>query len=283
MTLKTRAKKSAALKPNPYEPVAARLMEVITETPTIKTFLLEPPEPMPFRAGQFVQLTLPGVGEAPFTPSSSPYRPERIETTVLRTGTVTDRLHEVPVGTTLGLRGPFGKGYPIEKLAGKEVLIVGGGVGLAPLRALILALLERDCGTRRVSIKYGARAPEELLFRRSFDDWRRHPKVDVTETVDREASGWAGRVGLVTTLLENLDLDITNCYAFSCGPEIMLRFVTLKLLEKGFAPEQIYLSMNRKMSCGIGKCGRCNIGPIYLCKDGPDVCYAEVKDYPNLF
>jgi len=274
---------SAALKPNPYEPVPAGLVEVIQETPTIKTFVLEPPEPMSFRAGQFVQLTLPGVGEAPFTPSSSPYRPERIEVTVLKTGKVTDRLHQAPVGTTLGLRGPFGKGYPIEKLADKEVLIVGGGVGLAPLRSLILALLEKDRGTRRVSIKYGARVPEELLYRKSFEDWRSRPNVDVTETVDREAPGWAGRVGLVTTLLEEPEVDIANCYAFSCGPEIMLRFVTLKLLEKGFEPEQIYLSMNRKMSCGIGTCGRCNIGPIYLCKDGPDVCYADVKDYPNLF
>jgi len=274
---------SSALKPNPYEPVAAKLVEVIEETPTIKTFVLEPPEPMAFRAGQFVQLTLPGVGEAPFTPSSSPYQPERIEVTVLRTGKVTDRLHDVAVGTTLGLRGPFGKGYPIEKLAGKEVLIVGGGVGLAPLRALILALLQKDCGTRRVSIKYGARSPEELLYHGSYDDWRGRPSVDVAETVDREAPGWSGHVGLVTTLLDELDVATANCYAFSCGPGIMLRFVTLKLLEVGFQPEQIYLSMNRRMSCGIGKCGRCNIGPIYLCKDGPDVCYADVKDYPNLF
>lgn len=274
---------SAALRPNPYEPVPARLVEVIQETPTIKTFVLEPSQPMPFRAGQFVQLTLPGVGEAPFTPSSSPYRPERIEVTVLKTGRVTDRLHEVEPGATLGLRGPFGKGYPIEKLTGKEVLIVGGGVGLAPLRALILALIERDRGTRRVSIKYGARAPEELLYRSSFEEWRRRPNVDVTETVDREAPGWSGRVGLVTMLLEELDVEVADSYAFSCGPGIMLRFVTLKLLEVGYRPEQIYLSMNRKMSCGIGKCGRCNIGPIYLCKDGPDVCYAEVKDYPDLF
>ncbi len=274
---------SAALKPNPYEPVPAKLVEVVEETPTIKTFVLEPPEPMPFRAGQFVQLTLPGVGEAPFTPSSSPYKPERIEVTVLRTGKVTDRLHDIETGATLGLRGPFGKGYPIDKLAGKEVLIVGGGVGLAPLRALILALLEKDCCTKRVSIKYGARTPEELLYHGSFDDWRGRPNVDVTETVDREAAGWSGRVGLVTTMLEDPDVDIANCYAFSCGPGIMLRFVTLKLLEVGFPPEQIYLSMNRRMSCGIGKCGRCNIGPIYLCKDGPDVCYADVKDYPNLF
>jgi len=268
---------------NPYEPVPVRLVEVIQETPTIKSFVLQPAEPMPFRAGQFVQLTLPGVGEAPFTPSSSPYHPERIEVTVLKTGKVTDMLHQVEVGATLGLRGPFGKGYPIEKLAGKEVIIVGGGVGLAPLRALILALIEKDRGTRRVSIKYGARTPDELLFRESFDDWRGRANVDVTVTVDREAPGWTGNVGVVTVLLEEPDIDIPNCYAFSCGPGVMLRFVTLKLLEKGFQPEQIYLSMNRKMSCGIGKCGRCNIGPIYLCKDGPDVCYAEVKDYPNLF
>jgi len=268
---------------NVYAPATAVLDDVIVETPTIRTFVLRPAEPMPFRAGQFVQLTVPGVGEAPFTPSSSPLEPDRLEVTVLRTGRVTEALHRVAPGTELGLRGPFGKGYPIEKLRGSEVLLVGGGVGLAPLRSLILAMLADMGQFKRLSIKYGARTPDELLYRRAYDDWRRHERVDFAETIDTPAPGWTGHVGLVTTLLDDVDVDIANSYAISCGPAIMLKFVTQRLLGLGYQPEQIYLSMNRRMSCGIGKCGRCNIGPYYLCKDGPDMCYARIKDYPNVF
>lgn len=270
---------------NPYEIQMSSLAEVIDETPTIKTFVFEPRESIRFRAGQFVQVTMPGLGEAPFTPSSSPYEPERLAVTVLKTGLVTDRMHDCKAGDVLGLRGPFGKGYPIEKLAGKDVLVVGGGVGLAPLRALILALLHDLGPIHRMSVKYGAREPAELLYRDQYDAWTAHDKVDMAVTVDRGDDTWRGSVGLVTTLLEKgkLDVDVANTVAFSCGPGIMLKFVTAKLLEVGFKPEQIYLSMNRRMSCGIGKCGRCNIGPYYLCKDGPDMNYAQIMGYANVF
>jgi len=268
---------------NAYVPRPAKLVEVIDETPTIKTLIVEPDEPLAFRAGQFVQLTIPGVGEAPFTPSSSPSQPERIAVTILRTGTLTDRFHECSVGQTLGLRGPFGKGYPIDKAEGKEILVVGGGVGLAPLRALILAMLERMKKVKRMSIKYGARCAEELLFRDQFDQWTKHGKVDFTCTIDNPQKGWSGNTGVVTTLLRSVDVDKPNTYVFVCGPSIMLKFVTLALEEEGFSADQIYLSMNRRMSCGMGLCGRCNIGPYYLCKDGPDMNYALIKDYPNVF
>ena len=253
------------------------------ETPTIKTVVLRPTPPVTFRAGQFVQLTLPGMGEAPFTPSSSPFEPERLEVTILRTGRVTEALHAVKPGEFLGVRGGFGKGYPIDKLDGKDVLVVGGGVGLAPLRALILALFHDMSRVNRMVILYGARAPEELLYRRLHDEWSKKPKTQMHVTIDRPAPGWTGHTGVVTTLFDSLDVDIANTTVFSCGPEIMLKFATLGLLEKGFKPEQIYLSMNRRMSCGIGKCGRCNIGPYYLCKDGPDMNYAKIMNYPNVF
>ncbi len=268
---------------NPYAPNPAELAEVIEETPTIKTLVVRPAEPMGFKAGQFVQLTLPGVGEGPFTPSSSPLEPERIAITILKTGVLTDRLHECKPGETLGLRGPFGKGYPVDELDGMEVLVVGGGVGLAPLRALIYALLARlDC-LKRVSIKYGARCKDELLYARQYDEWAGTEKVDFTCTIDRPEPGWDGRTGVVTTLLKDLDIDRSNSKVFVCGPSVMLKFTTYALLDEGFSPEQVYLSMNRRMSCGMGKCGRCNIGPYYLCKDGPDVKYALIKDYPNVF
>ena len=274
-----------AVEANPYAPQVARLSRVIDETPTIKTFCFDLEQPLEFRAGQFVQLGVPGLGEAPFTPSSSPLEPGHLEVTVLRTGGVTERLHRMGEGDVCTLRGPYGKGYPIEKLEGKDVVVVGGGVGLAPLRALIYVLLSMTDRLNKVAIKNGARESAELLFRRQYDEWADHDKVSFEMTIDAPEPGWAGHVGVVTTVLENLpnEVNVPNSYAFSCGPEIMLRFVTFALLEKGFQPEQIYLSMNRRMSCGIGKCGRCNIGPYYLCKDGPDMCYAQIKDYPNVF
>jgi len=268
---------------NPYLPVEAELLDVVEETPTIKTFVLRPSQPIPFRAGQFMQLTLPGLGEAPFTPSSSPYEKERMEITILETGRVTDALHNLQPGVSLGLRGPFGKGYPVDKFIGKEVLIVGGGVGLAPLRSLLYYLFQNLDKFKRFSIKYGARMPEELCYHKLYPQWEKLKKVDLTVTIDVPAPGWKGRVGLVTTLLDELDIDLKNSYVVSCGPEIMLKFVTYKLIDIGFAPEQIYLSMNRNMSCGVGKCGRCIIGKYFLCKDGPDMCYADIKDIPGVF
>ncbi len=268
---------------NPYQPIETILLEVITETPTIKTLVLKPNEPIPFRAGQFMQLTCPGMGEAPFTPSSNPRDADIQTITILKTGKVTDQLHECRAGDTLGLRGAFGKGYPIDKFYDKNILLVGGGVGLAPLRALIYALFNEIDRFKRISIKYGARSPEELLFKNEFKRWQQMDRVDFTATVDRASNGWQGPVGVVTTLLDDLDLDIANAYVVSCGPPIMLRYVTLKCLDLGFKPAQIYLSMNRKMSCGVGVCGRCNIGPYYLCKDGPDMCYEKIKDYDNVF
>lgn len=268
---------------NPYMPVSGTVVKVIMETPTIKTLVVKPEHEIPFKSGQFMQLTMPGVGEAPFTPSSSPNRLETLNFTILNAGTVTEKLHQLREGDLVGLRGPFGKGYPVEKLAGKEVLVVGGGCGLAPLRSLLYILFDTIDRFKKVSIKYGAKSPADLVYRDSFAQWGSIRKVSFTPTVDVGAAGWYGHVGVVTTILDDLDVSVDDSYAVVCGPEIMLKFVTFKLQEKGYRPEQIYLSMNRRMSCGTGKCGRCNVGPYYLCKDGPDMNYALIKDYPNVF
>jgi len=274
---------------NVYRPMAAELLEVIPETPTICTFRIKPERPLPFKTGQFVQLTVPGLGEAPFTPSSSPAVDDLLDITVLRTGTVTNVLHELSPGAELGLRGPFGKGYPTDKMKGGNVLVVGGGVGLAPLRSLLYYLFEHPDDFQQVTIKYGARDPSELLYRREYDDWRERKNISLDLTVDARPAMpvaddvWVENVGVVTTLLRDVDLDLSQTYAVSCGPQIMLRFVTQSCLELGLRPDQVYLSMNRKMSCGIGKCGRCNIGPYYLCKDGPDICYDKIKDCKDAF
>ncbi|MHC4787882.1 MAG: FAD/NAD(P)-binding protein, partial [Planctomycetota bacterium] len=248
---------------NVYKPIRAELLAVQAETPTIKTFRIAPEEPVEFRAGQFVQLTVPGVGEAPFTPSSSPSVRDEMEITILRTGAVTDALHELNGEAVLGVRGPFGKGYPTDKMKGSNVLVVGGGVGLAPLRSLLHHVFENLDDFQRVAICYGARNPSELLYRDSFEQWAARPRVSVDVSVDVPDETWQGNVGVVTTLLKDFDFDIADTYVVSCGPLIMLRFVTLTCLNAGFEAEQIYLSMNRKMSCGFGKCGRCNIGPFY--------------------
>lgn len=265
---------------NDFVPVPAILEHVVVETPTIKTFVLRPAEPLSFRAGQFVQLYVPGVGEAPFTPSSSPSEAERLEVTVLAAGRVTAALHALHAGAEIGIRGPFGRGYPLRKLEGREVVVVGGGVGLAPLRSLLHTLFECPGLAHRVSIKYGARSPEELCFRRQHAEWAARRGVDFVPTIDRPASGWSGRVGLVTTLLDGMDVDAKEACAVCCGPEVMLKFVARKLIDVGFAPERVYLSMNRNMTCGMGICGRCNVGSLYLCKDGPDLSYAEVQHVP---
>ncbi|MDP2982311.1 MAG: FAD/NAD(P)-binding protein [Candidatus Latescibacter sp.] len=268
---------------NPYMPLEGVVERIIVETPTIKTLVVRPAREIPFIAGQFMQLTVPGVGEGPFTPSSSPNRLQTLEFTILRAGTVTEALHALNEGDNVGLRGPFGKGYPVDKLKGKEVLVIGGGCGLAPLRSLLFVLFDTIDQYKKVSIKYGAKSPGDLVYRSSYEQWNAIDKVTFTNTVDTGAPGWIDRVGVVTTILDDLDVSIPDSYAVMCGPEIMLKFVTMKLLGIGYKPEQIYISMNRRMSCGTGKCGRCNVGPYYLCKDGPDMNYALIKDYPNVF
>lgn len=268
---------------NPFLPLMAEVLEVNEETPTIKTLVLNPEKEIKFRAGQFVQLGIPGVGEAPFTPSSSQFKTDTLDITILKAGFLTEKLHGVKQGDTVTVRGPFGEGYPVEKFFGKEVLVVGGGVGLAPLRSFLYSAFHQIDKYKKVSIKYGARNPEELCYRNLYEDWKNIKKVNVDVTIDVPAKGWNGRVGLVTTLLDDIDVDLNNSYVVSCGPEIMLKFVTYKLLDKGFKPNQIYLSMNRNMSCGMGICGKCNVGKYYLCKDGPDMCYEDVKDVPDVF
>jgi NAD(P)H-flavin reductase len=268
---------------NIYLPLEAKVLDVITETPTIKTLVLKPEQPIPFRAGQFMQLTIYGVGEAPFTPSSSPYHTEEMEIAILKAGRVTAAVHQLQPGDIVGLRGPFGKGYPLQKFYGKDMVIVGGGVGLARLRAVLFAMFHELDKFGKILIKYGARNPSELSFRRFYQEWQQLPNVELDITVDQPDEQWKGKVGLVTELLNDMPIHLDNAYAVSCGPEIMLKFVTIKLISVGFKPEQIYLSMNRNMSCGMGICGRCNIGPYYLCKDGPDMNYADIMHYPDVF
>lgn len=271
------------MKKNIYQPVEAVLEEVIEETPTIKTFVFKTKADFSFRTGEFIELTVPGLGEAPFTPSSDPRIKGKIDVTIMNVGTVTSRLHAMNKGEALGIRGPYGKGYPLDKFRGKDVLVVGGGVGLAPLRSLLFALFAQIDDYNKVILRYGAKTPADVVYKTSIPEWAKKKKVDVVTTVDNGDPSWKGNVGLVTTILKDLPLDLNNAVSIVCGPPIMMKFVTLKLLELGFNPRDIYLSMEKNMSCGLGKCGHCRIGKYYACKDGPVFTYEELKELHDIW
>jgi NAD(P)H-flavin reductase len=269
---------------NPYQPVNGRIVDIVNESPTIKTFVVVPEEQIRFQTGQFVELTVPGEGEAPFTPSSSPADGEKMEITIMKAGRVTDLLHQCQKGQQVGIRGPYGNGYPVDKFVGKEIYIVGGGVGLAPIRSLFLTLVDRIKDFKKVSCRYGAKTPADFIYKNAlFGPWQKIDGVNIKLTVDNTNGDWNGNVGVVTTILTPEDVDVRNAAAVVCGPPIMMMFVTQRLLEFGFDPQDIYLSMEKNMSCGIGKCGHCMLGKYYVCKDGPVFTYEQIKDYPKIW
>ena len=269
---------------NPFQPFPVTITEIIDETPTIKTFVLDlHNHPFSFDAGQFIELTIPGVGEAPFTPSSSPFVKDKIEMTIMKVGSATSALFELSVGATLGIRGPCGKRYPIEEFEGREVLILGGGVGLAPLRSLFLALTENIKKYKKIYIKYGARTPNDIVYKTLLPKWKNWKRVDIEQSVDVGDSNWNGKTGVVTILLDEPILNSKNMVAVVCGPPIMMKFGTIKLLEKGFDSNNIYLSMEKNMSCGLGQCGHCRFGKYFVCKDGPVLTWEQIKDIEDPF
>ena len=268
---------------NIYRPIEAAIEDIIVETPMIKTFVIRPKEDFSFQAGQFIELTLPGIGEAPFTPSSDPGVKEKIEFTIMKAGKVTSLLHNASVGTAVGIRGPYGKGYPLKKFAGKDILIVGGGVGLAPLRSLLFSLFSGIDQYNKVILRYGARSPVDIVYKDAIPEWSKLKKVNVLTTVDVGNSSWQGNVGLITTVLNGLPLAHKKAVAIVCGPPIMMKFVNLKLLDLGLQPQDIYLSMEKNMSCGLGKCGHCRLGKFYTCKDGPVLTYEQLKDIHDIW
>jgi len=271
---------------NPYRPIRAEVLDVITETPTIKTIRFKPDEEITFKTGQFVEITIPGVGEAPFTPSSQPSVKDIMEVSVMRVGKVTDKIHELKKGDVIGVRGPFGKGYPLADFKGKEVLVVGGGCGFAPLRSLMYSFFEISTELKKLLFRGGCKSPSEFLYKKEIGEWAKRKDLDMDLTVDKKEESdkdWKGNVGLVTTILDKLDMDCKKGIAVVCGPPIMMKFVTKKVLDLGFKEENLYLSMEKNMSCGIGKCGHCRIGIYYACKDGPVFKYSQIKDSPEIW
>jgi len=269
-----------------YKPILAEILEVVEESPTIKTFVLRPSEEIPFEAGQFMEVTVFGLGEAPFTPSSNPKVTETLEFTIMRAGKVTGMLHTMKKGDVVGVRGPMGKGYPLDAYKGKEILIVGGGVGLAPLRSLFLALTNRLDDFKKILFCYGSKTQQDIIYKSLIlDQWHKlNPsKIEFRLSVDVGDAAWKGNVGVVTTVVKDLGLDMGNSVAVVCGPPIMMKFATLKLVELGFPDNVIYLSMEKNMSCGIGKCGHCMLGEYMVCRDGPVLTYDKMKGMPALW
>ena len=231
-----------------------------------------------------MELTVPGIGEAPFTPSSNHSVKDYLDFTIMAAGRITKLLHNMGRGDMVGLRGPYGTAYPLNDFKSKEIFIVGGGVGLAPLRALLYALFNDADDYKRIVVKYGAKTPNDIVYKAEIDSWKKKAKhVEVEITTDIGDDSWKGNVGLVTTILKDLNINKENAVSIVCGPPIMMKFVAFKLLDLGIKDNNLYLSMEKNMSCGIGKCGHCRIGPYYACKDGPVFTYDKIKDLPNIW
>jgi sulfhydrogenase subunit gamma (sulfur reductase) len=285
-----------------YLPVMARLLKVKQMTELEKLFTLQLPNGRSLgnEAGQFVEVSLMGIGEAPFAVSSSPSRSNgTFELCIRRVGDLTSALHRLKPGDVVGVRGPLGHGFPIERMKGKDVLFAAGGMGLTPLRSLINEVLDQRGSFGRVIILYGTKNPGEILFEDELDAWAERNDVEFHATVDRADDNWLlprleqqngmefrmkgsrinwrGNVGVITTLFPQLTINPRNTVAVTCGPPIMYRFVLMEMLSKGIPETQIYLSLERRMKCGVGKCGHCQINDLYCCRDGPVFRYADIK------
>lgn len=274
---------------NPYLPRPMRIAHITVESSTrdTRTFELEWVNPEDGRAfqylpGQFAELSVLGSGEAPISITSSPTQPN-LQFCIKRMGVVTTAIHYMKEGDTLGVRGPYGNTFPLDLFKGKNILFIAGGIGLAPLRSVINYMLDDSHRKdyKDITILYGARTPGDLLFKYDLKAWGERPDVAYLETVDRAAPGYAGRVGFVPALLDQTAPKPKDTVAITCGPPIMIKYVLKSLTELGFPPEMIITTLEMRMKCGIGKCGRCNIGKYYVCIDGPVFSYAQLQKMPK--
>jgi NAD(P)H-flavin reductase len=256
----------AALLPRPFRVVATR-----AETADTATMWLEPHDgqPLRFTAGQFTMIGVPGRGEVPISISGDPREPVLLQHTVRAVGDASGALASVAVGDVVLVRGPFGTGWDVQRAAGGDVLVVAGGIGLAPLRPALLDLLAERERYGRVALLVGTRTPDQLLFVDEVQEWRSRLDLEVLVTVDAAAPTWRGRVGLVTGLLGVADWDPGHAHAFVCGPEVMMRLTAEAVVHAGAAPSRVRISMERNMKCGVGLCGHCQLREHFVCTDGP--------------
>ena len=275
---------------NPYLPISMVVKRTKVETAdrmlrTLELGFVKEEDEKAFRfiPGQFCELSLFGKGEAPFGIASSPTEKGSLKFTINKAGTVTTALHQITPGEEMGIRGPLGNSYPIELFQGKNVLVIGGGFAFTTLRSLIIYLLqpENRSKVKDITVIYGARNPGLLLYKEELADWQKRSDMKLVVTVDAGDKDWKGKVGLVPNVLEEVGPASENTYAVICGPPIMIKFTFPKLMTLKFPNERIYTSLEKRMKCGIGKCGRCNIGHLYVCKDGPVFSYEQLGKLPK--
>ena len=269
---------------SPFIPYLATLKTATNLTPDIKLLSVELEDPnirssFDYKPGQFALLSAFGEGEAPFGIVSLSLQRDGLEFAVRRIGTVTRALQELEPGDTLGVRGPFGNYFPLEDYVGKNIIVIGGGIGMAPLRPVINRILERRNDYKELLIINGARTPQDLVFQPEFPTWMKAPRTKLELTVDRGDENWKGRVALVPDVVKELALSPDNAIAIICGPPIMIRFTLARLRDLGFKDNQIVTTLEAKMKCGLGKCARCNIGEKYVCQDGPVFTLEQISQF----
>ncbi|MHC1738028.1 MAG: FAD/NAD(P)-binding protein [Ignavibacteriaceae bacterium] len=275
---------------NIYKPFNVRIVDIIEETPDTRTFKLEIIDKLlkdnfTFKAGQFAEYSVYGEGECTFCIASSPTRPDYLECSFKEAGKVTTAMRKLNVGDTMGLRGPYGNYFPLEEMEGKNVLFIAGGIGLAPVRCVIWNVLDLKAKFKDITIIYGARSVADLVYKNELESWKQMEGVKTVVTVDPggETSDWKGEIGFVPAIVEKIAPSGDNTVAIICGPPIMIKY-TFPVLEKlGFTEDNMITTLENRMKCGLGKCGRCNVGNVYVCKDGPVFTYKQIKLLPDEF
>ena len=272
---------------NPYIPSRATIMQVIQETVSdtqdVKTYKLKLDEPFDYRPGQFGESSFAWIGEWTFGFASSPLIKFYLELTVKRTGYVTENIHMLSEGSTVWIRGPFGNTFPLEKLEGNDLFYVAGGLGLAPLRPMIDYIFDPMYRGKygKINMLMAARTPGDFIFAYDFDKWAAMPDTTFYQTIDNPMEGWDKLVGFPHTLIDQIPFDMEKTVAVLCGPPVMIKALSNAFVQLGMSPERIYTTLEMRMTCGVGKCGKCNIGHKYVCIDGPVFSMAELGNMPN--
>jgi len=281
-----RSHSSAVSAARPMQPYWAEVVEIQPEAPGVSTYWLRFLDSSlqasyRFLPGQFNMLGIPGLGESAISISSSPESPERIGHTVRFVGNVTQAISRLKVGDVIGVRGPFGSAWPLEHLKGRDIVLAAGGIGLPPLRSALYPIINHRQDYGRVVVLYGARTPQDLQFTREYKDWEK-AGIELLVTVDRADDTWTGQVDVVPILFYRMRMNPAVTSILTCGPEIMIRFVIFEALARRIQAEHIYVSMERNMKCGLGLCGHCQIGPFFVCKDGPVFSFDQIQPYFNV-
>jgi NAD(P)H-flavin reductase len=272
---------------NPYLPSRAQILNVFQETHSpvqdVKTYTLKLESPIDYSPGQFVEVTIPGTGEAPFGFASSPHIKDTLQLCIKRAGYVTDAFHRLQEGDYIWLRGPFGNTFPMSEMEGYNLFYVAGGLGLAPLRPLIDLIYQPENRPKygKINMLIAARSTNDFVFKYDYEKWAANTDTDLKLTIDNPEPGWDGLVGFPHNLVKDIPFDIDHTYAVLCGPPVMIKALTDSFIKMGMPKNRILTTLEMRMTCGVGKCGKCNIGHQYVCIDGPVFSMAELDQMPN--